>query len=157
MGVGAVFISSLALQKLSKSRGAAGSEEESLASNLEPIVAFVVLGSIIIRNYFLFFYRWKLTGVFITDGLSIPFFSLGKRVHTRTLSLTLTTRKGEPEWAMDIPHADLTHVNNTDEEMTGDSELSTVTRQQTGYPSIMEPETVYKVLPPKAVHFPNHE
>lgn len=60
MGVGAVFISSLALQKLSKSRGVSGSEEEILAASLEPIVAFVVLGSIIIRNYILFLYRWCL-------------------------------------------------------------------------------------------------
>lgn len=57
MGVGAIFISSLALHKLPKSGAALGSEEEILAASLESIVGFVVLCSIVIRDYILFLCR----------------------------------------------------------------------------------------------------
>ncbi|KAF9459813.1 Cation/H+ exchanger [Collybia nuda] len=58
MGIGAVFISSLALHKLPKPHDVPVGEAEILASSLQPIVSFVVLGSIIIH------------------GLSIPFLTL---------------------------------------------------------------------------------
>ena len=55
MGVGAMFISSLALGKLPTPNVPPANEEEMLAAKMQPIVAFVVLGSIIIRkDYFCF-------------------------------------------------------------------------------------------------------
>jgi len=61
-------------------------EQELLAAMLQPITAFVVLGSIFVH------------------GLSIPFFTIGRQVHSRTqsLSATLTTRsRGEaPDWLL---------------------------------------------------------
>lgn len=37
----------------------------------------------------------------LLDGLSIPFFSLGRRVHSVTMSRTLSLRsRQEPEWAI---------------------------------------------------------
>jgi hypothetical protein len=71
MGVGAVFISTLAVDALPafedpRAEGGrrASGQLEVLASTLQPIVAFIVLCSIAVH------------------GLSIPFFSLGKRVHS---------------------------------------------------------------------------
>ncbi|KAK0200863.1 Cation/H+ exchanger [Desarmillaria ectypa] len=68
MGVGAVFISTLALTELPKPHYPPESQQELLAATLQPIVSFVVLGSI------------------ITHGLSIPFFSFGRTL-SRTLSM----------------------------------------------------------------------
>ena len=51
MGVGAVFMSSFALHLLHDSSGAPGSQRDLLAATLQPIVSFVVLGSIIIRKH----------------------------------------------------------------------------------------------------------
>jgi sodium/hydrogen antiporter len=51
MGVGAVFISALALHKLPVPHNPPENEQEVLAASLELIVAFVVLGSIIIRKH----------------------------------------------------------------------------------------------------------
>lgn len=65
MGIGAVFISSLALHQLPTPQNPPQNEEQMLAACLEPIVAFIVLGSIIIH------------------GLSIPLFSLCKHMLTR--------------------------------------------------------------------------
>ncbi|KAF5389483.1 hypothetical protein D9757_004300 [Collybiopsis confluens] len=82
MGVGAVFISTLALTELPTPHNPPQNQEELLALYIQPVVAFVVLGSIIIH------------------GLSIPFFSFGRRIHTRTLSLTatLTGQTNIPDW-----------------------------------------------------------
>jgi len=86
MGVGAIFISALALSKLPTPHHPPESQAEILAASLQPIVSFVVLGSIVIH------------------GLSIPFFSFGKKVHSRTISIsrTLTGRSTavEPEWVV---------------------------------------------------------
>lgn len=60
MGVGAIFISTLALTRLPEPQYPPQNQQELLAATLQPIVSFVVLGSIIIH------------------GLSIPFFSFGK-------------------------------------------------------------------------------
>ncbi|KAK7685328.1 hypothetical protein QCA50_011692 [Cerrena zonata] len=62
MGVGAVFISTLALTRLPEPHSPPRNQEEYLAATLQTIVSFVVLGSIFIH------------------GLSIPFFSFGRRV-----------------------------------------------------------------------------
>ncbi|KAK0480482.1 Cation/H+ exchanger [Armillaria luteobubalina] len=72
MGVGAVFISTLALTELPEPHNPPESQQELLAATLQPIVSFVVLGSIIIH------------------GLSIPFFSFGRTL-SRTLSMNTDT------------------------------------------------------------------
>jgi hypothetical protein len=50
MGVGAVFISSLALTRLPTPHDPPQNQQELLAATLQPIVSFIVLGSIIIRK-----------------------------------------------------------------------------------------------------------
>ncbi|KAH0582895.1 hypothetical protein H2248_010797 [Termitomyces sp. 'cryptogamus'] len=79
MGVGAIFISSLALHKLPAAHNPPKNEQELLAASLEPMVAFIVLCSIVIH------------------GLSIPFLSLGKA----TLYLTSRTH----DWMIGNQHA----------------------------------------------------
>jgi len=49
MGVGAIFISTLATLRLEEPQNPPQNQQQLLASTLQPIVAFVVLGSIIIR------------------------------------------------------------------------------------------------------------
>ncbi|KAB5596381.1 Na+/H+ antiporter Nha1 [Ceratobasidium theobromae] len=93
MGVGAVFISTLAAVKLPDPKeiskngelaeGGTPAQIDYLGHSIQPIVAFMVLISIMIH------------------GLSIPFFSLGKRVHSirHTWSRHNTVEGGRPEWA----------------------------------------------------------
>ena len=93
MGVGAVFISTLAAVKLPAPLeieqngelvgGGHPGQIDYLGNSIQPIVAFMVLISIMIH------------------GLSIPFFSLGKRVHSirHTWSRHNTVENGRPEWA----------------------------------------------------------
>ena len=52
MGVGAVFISTLALHKLPEPREPPQTQQDYLALSLEPIVLFIVLTSIVIRKGF---------------------------------------------------------------------------------------------------------
>ncbi|KIK67104.1 hypothetical protein GYMLUDRAFT_69294 [Collybiopsis luxurians FD-317 M1] len=82
MGVGAVFISTLALTELPKPHDPPQSQEELLALYVQPVVAFIVLCSILLH------------------GLSIPFFSFGKRILPRTssVSATLTALANVPDW-----------------------------------------------------------
>ncbi|KAI6046092.1 Cation/H+ exchanger, partial [Pisolithus marmoratus] len=83
MGVSAVFVSALALTRLPTPENPPANQEQLLAATIQPIVSFVVLGSIIIH------------------GLSIPFFNLGRGVHSRTTSLSLTwtwTNRTVPDW-----------------------------------------------------------
>ncbi|KAK0199728.1 Cation/H+ exchanger, partial [Desarmillaria ectypa] len=61
MGVGAIFVSTLALTRLPEPQYPPQDQQQLLAATLQPIVSFVVLGSIIIH------------------GLSIPFFSFGRK------------------------------------------------------------------------------
>ncbi|KAI0819315.1 Sodium/hydrogen exchanger family-domain-containing protein [Trametes gibbosa] len=88
MGVGAIFVSTFAVTELPKPQSPPETQAELLAATLQTIVAFVVLGSIIIH------------------GLSIPFFSLGRNVHARTLSITRTwtARNGThtPDWLLAV-------------------------------------------------------
>ena len=56
MGVGAIFISTLAVTELQRSLneetdGSKRAQNELLKNSLHPIVGFVVLGSILIREY----------------------------------------------------------------------------------------------------------
>lgn len=76
IGVGAVFISTLAQSRLEVPHSPPSSQQDLLAIALQPIVSFVVLGSI------------------LTHGLSIPFFSVGRR--TLTFSRSLVAE--QPEW-----------------------------------------------------------
>jgi len=76
IGVGAVFISTLAQSRLEVPQDPPSSQQDLLAIALQPIVSFVVLGSI------------------FTHGLSIPFFSAGRR--TLTLSRSIIT--DQPDW-----------------------------------------------------------
>ncbi|KDN47405.1 hypothetical protein RSAG8_03545, partial [Rhizoctonia solani AG-8 WAC10335] len=62
MGVGAIFISMLALTELPP-QGQADNQIDRVSASIQPIVSFVVLGSILIH------------------GISIPFFSLGTWLH----------------------------------------------------------------------------
>ncbi|KAG5651042.1 hypothetical protein H0H81_010125 [Sphagnurus paluster] len=77
IGIGAVFISTLASEVIEKSPKAHDPQVALLSKSIQPIVAFMVLCSITIH------------------GLSIPSFSLGRRVHTvsRTWS-----RHAPPDW-----------------------------------------------------------
>jgi hypothetical protein len=51
MGVGAIFISTMALDRLPEPRNPPQTQPEILATVLHPIVGFVVLVSIVIRKY----------------------------------------------------------------------------------------------------------
>ncbi|KAI0351031.1 hypothetical protein OH77DRAFT_1430241 [Trametes cingulata] len=86
MGVGAIFVSTLAVTELPAPQSPPQSQAEILSATLQTIVSFVVLGSIIIH------------------GLSIPFFSFGRNVRSRTVSLTRTwtARNGQqaPDWLL---------------------------------------------------------
>ncbi|KAJ7430492.1 Sodium/hydrogen exchanger family-domain-containing protein, partial [Mycena galericulata] len=97
IGVGAVFISTLATQVLQESPlavvGAGGNPQVVLlAKTIQPICAFMVLCSVAIH------------------GLSIPSFSLGRRVHSvsRTWSRHTTataTAVTRPDWMDHVRHA----------------------------------------------------
>ncbi|KAF8625387.1 hypothetical protein AX15_005408 [Amanita polypyramis BW_CC] len=92
MGVGAVFVSTLALHKLPSPKYPPETQQDYLALMLQPIVTFVVLGSIIIH------------------GLSIPFFNIGQSMKSRTSTITAYARTltrprpiiSPPEWVNQI-------------------------------------------------------
>lgn len=114
MGVGAVFVSTLALTRLPEPHSPPQNQQEYLAATLQTIVSFIVLGSIFIRTLSTRLIPYT-TLTPLTDGLSIPFFSFSRRIHSQTLSLTrtLTSRNNAaPEWlhalrriSPDIPNA----------------------------------------------------
>jgi sodium/hydrogen antiporter len=109
MGVGAVFISTLAQTRLPEPHDPPANQTELLAACLQPIVSFVVLGSIILREI-MFFRPYLGSQISMpADGLSIPFFSFGRTVSTRTLSLTATlttrSRAEAPDWLLWIRRA----------------------------------------------------
>ncbi|KAJ7696315.1 Sodium/hydrogen exchanger family-domain-containing protein, partial [Mycena rosella] len=117
IGVGAVFISTLATQVLQNSplsqEGAGGDPQVALlARTIQPICAFMVLCSIAVH------------------GLSIPSFSLGRRVHSvsRTWSRhTTATHAVQPDWMDNVRHAGGGVVVNRDAEegdaTSGDLEM----------------------------------
>ncbi|KAG1802739.1 Sodium/hydrogen exchanger [Suillus plorans] len=73
MGVSAVFVSTLALTRLPTPENPPANQAQYLATTIQPIVSFVVLGSIIIH------------------GLSIPFFNGVVVSRSRTTSLSKTS------------------------------------------------------------------
>jgi len=91
IGVGAIFIVTLAQSRLEAPQNPPQSQQDILATVLQPIVSFVVLGSI------------------LTHGLSIPFFSIGR--HTLTMSRSLVD---QPDWLLGVrrvpPQEDPEHV-----------------------------------------------
>ncbi|KAF7360148.1 Na-H-Exchanger domain-containing protein [Mycena venus] len=112
IGVGAVFISTLATEVLLKNpRTQEDAQIALLAKTIQPICAFMVLCSITIH------------------GLSIPSFSLGRRVHSvsRTWSrhtTATTTHAPRPDWMDHVRHAGSGIVVNRDaEERSGDLEM----------------------------------
>ncbi|KAG2132016.1 Sodium/hydrogen exchanger family-domain-containing protein [Suillus bovinus] len=86
MGVSAVFVSALALTRLPTPEHPPANQAQYLAATIQPIVSFVVLGSIIVH------------------GLSIPFFNIGRGVRSRTVSLTTSwtsrNRVIVPDWIL---------------------------------------------------------
>ena len=60
MGVSAVFVSALALTRLPAPADPPANQGQLLAVMIEPLVSFIVLGSIIVRTYSLSFVRqWE--------------------------------------------------------------------------------------------------
>ncbi|KAG8969192.1 hypothetical protein FRC03_004145 [Tulasnella sp. 419] len=86
IGVGAVFISTLASTVLPNPHSPPQNQVDILGHSIQPVVAFMVLVSIAIH------------------GLSIPFFSLGRRVHSvsRTWSRHQSHDPSGPEWTQHV-------------------------------------------------------
>ncbi|KAH9054253.1 Sodium/hydrogen exchanger family-domain-containing protein [Lactarius vividus] len=82
IGVGAVFIATLAQSHLEVPQDPPQTQEDLLAIALQPMVAFVVLGSI------------------LTHGLSIPFFAVG--CHSLTISRSVVDT---PKWPLRVRRA----------------------------------------------------
>ncbi|KAI9509473.1 Sodium/hydrogen exchanger family-domain-containing protein [Russula earlei] len=80
IGIGAIFTSTLATESLPRPQNPPANQAERLASIIQPVVAFMVLCSILIH------------------GLSIPFFSLGRRV--TTVTRTWSRQPSLPDWAL---------------------------------------------------------
>ncbi len=78
--IGAIFISSLATGILPRPQNPPTSQAEHLAALIQPVVAFMVLCSILIH------------------GLSIPFFSLGRRV--TTVTRTWSRQPSNSDWTL---------------------------------------------------------
>lgn len=78
MGVSAVFVSALALTRLPTPENPPADQAQCLAATIQPIVSFVVLGSIIIH------------------GLSIPFFNIGRIACSRTTRSSKTSADHTP-------------------------------------------------------------
>ncbi|KIK92425.1 hypothetical protein PAXRUDRAFT_829968 [Paxillus rubicundulus Ve08.2h10] len=85
VGIGAVYISTFAVGYLPKPSNPPANEAEFLAATIQPIVAFIVLCSVTIH------------------GLSIPFFSLGRRVRSVS-SRTWSRHAAGPDWTTHTRH-----------------------------------------------------
>ncbi|KAF7304120.1 Na+ H+ exchanger 1 [Mycena indigotica] len=105
MGVGAVFIATLASEVLEKSHQAEHDHEvEFLLKTIQPICAFMVLWSIAVH------------------GLSIPGFSLGRRVHSvsrtwsrhTTATATVNGQGAGPDWMTHVRRVESGVVVNRD-------------------------------------------
>ncbi|KAG1770447.1 Sodium/hydrogen exchanger family-domain-containing protein [Suillus occidentalis] len=129
MGVSAVFVSNLALTRLPTPEHPPANQAQYLAATIQPIVSFIVLGSIIVH------------------GLSIPFFSMGRGVHSRTVSLTMTwtsrNRVTVPDWVFGARSAPNTVESTAEEDvergstkMPQDTDESTVNTLDIASPGI---------------------
>ncbi|WWD18709.1 hypothetical protein CI109_103163 [Kwoniella shandongensis] len=110
MGVGAIFISTLARVSLPEGHAEHNTElVDRVREVIGPITAFLVLSSV------------------VTHGMSIPFFSLGRRVHsityTRSRQLSMDARGDEPAWTTHArriqPGQEIT-INRDDDPEEGD-------------------------------------
>ncbi|KAI0661040.1 Sodium/hydrogen exchanger family-domain-containing protein, partial [Cubamyces menziesii] len=130
MGVGAIFVSTLAVLELPTPHDPPQSQAELLAATLQTIVSSVVLGSIVIH------------------GLSITVLSLGTSVCSRTLTLTRswTAPNGSktPEWLVFVRRVPIGSVrrgpltiNDRDVERDADT--------KSDHPSTPRPRLVYEV------------
>lgn len=114
--LGAIFISTLAATKLPEPIYPPPTQVDLLAGTIQPIVHFMVLCSVLVH------------------GLSIPFFSLGRRVHSisRTHSIMLTrtetrmsglsrdTRRPEPAWLSGVNRiipGQIIRINRDDDDL----------------------------------------
>lgn len=98
MGVSAIFVSALALTRLPEPMDPPANQAQLLAAVIQPIVSFVVLGSIIVRPYnSLSFVGQSERHTTFTDGLSIPLFTLGRAVLSRTVTPTNTWTRTKTE------------------------------------------------------------
>ncbi|KAG0708414.1 Sodium/hydrogen exchanger family-domain-containing protein [Suillus ampliporus] len=86
IGIGAVYISTLAAQQLPKPNNPPANQSEFLALTIQPIVAFMVLCSVAIH------------------GLSIPFSLLGRRVHSVSRTWSRHATPATPDWATHTRH-----------------------------------------------------
>jgi len=115
MGVGAIFIATLALTKLPTPRQPPQTPDDFLALNILPIIYFIVLCSVIVH------------------GSSIPFFNLGKRVHS--ISRTWTNRSdSEPSWlnrVKQVGEGGIT-INRDDDDGSGSGDSSNNNNEKKG-------------------------
>lgn len=85
-----------------------------------------------------------------TDGLSIPFFSMGRGVHSRTVSLTMTwtsrNRVIVPDWVLGARNAPNTVESTAEEDLERgstkipqDTDESTVNTPDTASPGVAVP------------------
>ncbi|MBW0528732.1 hypothetical protein O181_068447, partial [Austropuccinia psidii MF-1] len=96
IGVGAIFISTLATSKLPTPHIPPQSSLDILALTTQPLIYLLVLFSVLIH------------------GLSIPFFTLGRNVHSRVHSITRTWTQAsgnEPSWLSRVKRVDKTNDN----------------------------------------------
>jgi hypothetical protein len=103
MGVGAVFVSTLAIHRLPSPANPPVTQQDYLSLALQPIVSFIVLSSIIIRKLATCI-NHLLSVECSLDGLSIPFFNIGRNVSRNvSLSKTLTNPlRSYPDWLLGI-------------------------------------------------------
>ncbi|KAH8914409.1 hypothetical protein BT69DRAFT_1072036 [Atractiella rhizophila] len=104
MGVGAIFIATLATERLPTPLYPPETSLDVLALTIQPIVYFLVLSSVLVH------------------GLTIPFFSVGKRLHSRvhSISRTWTQASGGPAWlshARKVDRPDDIVVNRDDSDL----------------------------------------
>jgi hypothetical protein len=89
MGVGAIFISTLAKNRLPEPTSPPETPQDILATALHPVVGFVVLVSIIVRKLAYPCYIVTLCmKESCVDGLSIALFTAGKHMHNQTRQST---------------------------------------------------------------------
>ena len=98
MGVSAVFVCSLALTQLPVPQTPPQTQPELLAASFEPIVSFVVLGSIIIRELTRLLHLRFSNGSLYLDGLSISFYSISKTTLSRTNTVVSLSASRSPDW-----------------------------------------------------------
>ncbi|CAH7683973.1 Sodium/hydrogen exchanger family-domain-containing protein [Phakopsora pachyrhizi] len=111
IGVGAIFISTLAASKLPTPAIPPQSSLDILALTVQPLIYLIVLFSIFVH------------------GLSIPFFTLGRSVHSRVHSMTKTWTQAsgnEPTWLSRVKRVDRTNGSNSGDFRGEDQPLSVV-------------------------------